>query len=66
MTNVFRPQLDAWKTWWEKASDEEKKAFAMRAASRIMPIIAKLAPAAACAMDPNFKKAVEGLPLGGG
>lgn len=52
---------------WNKAlSEEEKKAFAMRVASRIMPLMAKFAPAMACAMDPNFKKAVEGLPLGGG
>ncbi|HEY5935690.1 MAG TPA: hypothetical protein VIU61_13665 [Kofleriaceae bacterium] len=65
-TDANSATVKKFEAWGKKASDEEKKAFAMRAASRMMPIIAKLAPAAACAMDPNFKKAVEGLPLGGG
>jgi len=56
--------LEKFKVWEKKLSDEEKKAFAMRAAGRLMPLMSKMAPMMACAMDPNFKKMMEGLPMG--
>jgi hypothetical protein len=56
--------LEKFKTWEKRLSDEEKKAFAMRAATRLMPLMAKMAPMMTCAMDPNFAKMMEGLPMG--
>ena len=58
-----KPAFAKLEAWQKKLSEEEKKAFAMQLGTRMMPIAAKMMPMMACAMDPNFAKMLEGLPM---